>query len=159
MLQKRKNIAKIVIVFCISALIAFVAVAQADNRGWDGEHFEKNQQHNFKRIAKKLGLTDAQKAQTKAIFQGNKEVIKPIITALRSEQLILRSLINAETIDIEAIRTETTKISGIQAEMNINRAKVGAQFRAILTPEQLTILKTLHKRGPAKEGIITKPVE
>ena len=159
MLQKRKNMAKTVVVFCISALIALAAVAQADNRGWDGEHFEKNQQHNFKKIAKKLSLTDAQKTQAKTIFKDNKEVVKPIITSLRSEQVILRSLINADTIDVAAIRAETAKISGIQAEMNINRAKVGAQFRAILTPEQLTILKTLHNKEPHKGDMTTNPAE
>src|ERR1039457_2094976 len=132
--------------FCIAALTAFASIAQADSGGWGGEHGGNHQHHNFKKIAKKLGLTDAQKAQAKTIFQANKDVVKPIITSLHAEQKTLRALLHADTIDEAAIRAETAKISGIQADLNVNRAKVGAQFRAILTPDQLATLKTLKNR-------------
>ena len=55
-------------------------------------------------------------------------------------------VIHADTIDVAAIRAETSKISGIQADLNVNRANVVAKFRAILTPAQLAILKTMHKK-------------
>ena len=150
MLRKHKSMGKIVIMFCIAALTAFASIAHADEGGWGGEHWGKHQRHNFEKFAKKLGLTDAQKGQAKAIFQGNKDVVKPLFTSLRAERKILQALIHADTIDEAAIRAETAKIAGIQADLNVNRAKVGAQFRAILTPAQLVILKNMHQKCQKK---------
>lgn len=159
MLEKRKNMGKIVVLFCIAALTAFASIAQADDGGLGGEHCGKHPCHNFKKFGKKLGLTDAQKTQAKAIFQGNKDVVKPIITSLRTEQKMLQSLIHADTIDEAAIRAETAKIAGIQADLNVNRAKTGAQFRAILTPSQQMILKTLHEKNHKKDNAASAPTE
>jgi protein CpxP len=159
MLRKRKSMVKIVVMFCIVAVTAFASIAQADIGGWSGEHFGKHQRHDFKKFAEKLGLTDAQKALAKTIFQGNKEVVKPIFTSLHAERKNLQALIHADTIDEAAIRAETAKLAGIQADLNVNRAKVGAQFRAILTPAQLAILKTLHQKGQQKDDATTAPTE
>lgn len=150
MFKSRKSMARIAVMFCIAAITAFAGTAQADDGGWDGGHCGKHTQqmrHNFRKIAKKLGLTAAQKAQAKAIFQANKDVEKPIFASLHAERKNLQALIHADTIDEAAIRAETAKIAGIQADLNVNRAKIGAQFRAILTPDQLAILKTLHQKG------------
>jgi len=161
--------AKIVVFFCIAALTAFAGIAQAHERdgacgcehGGENYHhdFGKMHHHGFIKMEKKLGLTDAQKAQAKAIFQGNRDAVKPIITNLRAEENNLRALMHADTIDEAAIRAETLKIAGIQANLNINRAKVGAQFRAILTPAQRETLKTLHKKCPVKDNAAAAPAK
>jgi Spy/CpxP family protein refolding chaperone len=146
--------------FCVAALTSLASIALAHDGGFDGGHFGNQHQHNFKKLAHKLGLTDAQKAQAKTIFEGNKEVVKPIITNLRAEQKTLQALLHADTIDEAAIRAETAKIAGIQADLNVNRAKVGARFRAILTPAQLDILKTLHqKKCHKKDDAATTPTK
>ena len=159
MLRNRKSMGKIIVMFSIAALTAFAGIAQADTGACGGEQNGKHRQHNFKRIAKKLGLSDAQKAQVKAIFQANKEVMMPIYTNLHAERKNLQALLHADTVDEAAIRAETAKISGIQADLNVNRAKVGIQFRAILTPEQLVTLKSLHKKGHHKGDTTTAPAE
>jgi protein CpxP len=146
MLKNRKSMTRIVVMVCIAALTAFASMAQADGGEWGGEHCGNHQHHNFRKIARKLALTDAQKSQQKAIFQANKDVVKPIITSLQAEKKNLQALIHADTIDEAAIRAETAKIAGIQADLNVNRAKVGTQFRAILTPAQLVILKTMQQK-------------
>jgi len=156
MLKNRKGMSIILVMFCIAALTAFAGIAQAHEGEWGGEHCGcgdhqlhhggKHHRHNFKKFAKKLGLTDAQKAQAKAIFEGNKDVVKPLFTSLHAERKNLQTLIHADKTDEAAIRAETAKIAGIQADLNVNRAKVGAKFRAILTPAQLTILKTMHQK-------------
>jgi protein CpxP len=157
---KRKSMARIVVIACVTALTAFASIALADGGGWeDGAHCGKHHQHDFKKIAKKLGLTDAQKAQAKAIFQANKEVMKPIVTNLRAERKNLRALMHADTIDEAAIRAETARMAGIQADLNVNRAKVGAQFRAILTPSQLAALKALQQKHCQKDDATTTPAE
>ena len=157
MLKNRKSMMKLVVVFCIAALGAFAGIAQANDGGGCDWHGGKHQHHNFRKIAKKLGLTDAQKAQAKSIFQGNKEVVKPIFASLHAERKNLQALMHADTIDEAAIRTETAKIAGIQADLNVNRAKIGAQFRAILTPAQLVTLKSMHQKKCHKKDAATAP--
>ena len=150
MIKDHKSMAKIAVLFCITALTAFSGIAQANYGGCGGGHFGKHEHQDFKKIEKKLGLSDAQKAQAKTIFQGNREAMKSVFESIRTEQKNLQALIHAETIDETAIRAETAKIAGIQADLNVSRAKTGAQFRAILTPAQLVTLKTLHKKDHKK---------
>lgn len=166
-----RHLRTIVVMFCITALTAFASFAQAGTEGWGGgdghcgcgkqhdKHGGKHRHHNFKHMEKKLGLTDAQKAQAKTIFQGNRDVVKPLYTSLHAERKNLQTLIHADVIDEAAIRAETAKISGIQADLNVNRAKVGAQFRAILTPAQLTILKAQHQKCQSKGDKTTAPAK
>lgn len=157
MLKSRKGMVRIVVVFCLAALTAFAGIAQADGGGCGGEQVGRHRQHNFKKIAKRLGLSDAQKAQAKAIFQGNRDAMKPVFATLHAERKNLQTLLHADTIDEDAIRTQTAKIAGIQADLNVNRAKVGAQFRAILTPAQLATLKALNQKRCHKADTATAP--
>jgi Spy/CpxP family protein refolding chaperone len=141
-----------VVISYVATLTAFASIAYASDGGWNGEHSYKHQQHNFNKLANKLGLTAAQKTKAKMIFDANKEIVKPIITNLLAEQRILQKLIHNDTIDEAAIRTQTAKISGIQANLNVNKAKVNEQFRAILTPGQLATLKNiLHQKHQKKD--------
>src|SRR6185369_536793 len=142
--NKRRIMARVAVIFCITALTAFVGIANAHVEG--GEHGDRHQRHDFRKIAKKLKLTDAQKAQAKTIFQGSREVVKPIYASLRDERKNLHTLMHADSVDEAAIRAETARIAAIQADLNVNRAKAGAQFRAILTPSQLATLKTMHEK-------------
>ena len=101
---------------------------------------------------KKLGLTDAQKAQAKAIFKTDRTDVKSIFASLNRERKNLQALIHADTIDEAAIRAETLKIASIEADLHVNRAKMGVQFRAILTPEQLVTLKSLEQNHRPKHN-------
>jgi len=140
--------AGIAVIFCITALTAFAGIANAHVEG--GEHGGRHDRHDFRKIAKKLKLTDAQKAQAKTIFEENREAVKPIYTSLRDERKNLHNLMHADTVDEAAIRAETAKIAAIQADLNVNRAKVGVRFRAILTPSQLATLKTMREKRVEK---------
>jgi len=154
MTGNRKSMTKIIVLCCFAALSAFAGMAQANDGGCGGggQQFGKHQPHEFQKLEKKLGLSDEQKAKAKTIFQGNREAMKPVFESMHAERKVLQSLIKADTIDEAAIRAETAKIAGIQADLNVNRAKVGAQFRAILTPTQLAILKTMPRNGHKKHG-------
>ena len=142
---KGGSMARMVVVIGIIVVAACAGIAQARTGEWGGEGCGGHARGDFRKIARKLDLTDAQKAQAKTIFQANKEVVKPVLASLRAERTNLRALIHADTIDEAAIRAETAKIAGIQADLKVNRAKVGVQFRAILTPGQLATLKTLQQ--------------
>ena len=147
-----------VVALSMTVMIALTGIALAGGGegcfgpGGPGEHGGPGVHPNFKMMAKKLGLTDAQKTKAEAIFQGNKDVMKPIFDSLRTERETLQTLLHSDTVDEAAIRSETAKIAGIEADLNVNRAKMGVQFRAILTPEQLTTLKTIQKEKPHRGG-------
>lgn len=148
MLNSRKRMGKVMVFFCIAAMTAFASIAQAH----EGEGGCGGRGHHPGFIFKKLGLTDAQKAQAKAIFKANRAVVKPIFASMKTERKNLHALIHADTVDEAAIRAETAKIAGIQADLNVSRAKIGVQFRAILTPEQLATLKALKQKWQAKHN-------
>jgi Spy/CpxP family protein refolding chaperone len=152
----RKSFTGIVVALSMTVMIAFAGIALAGGgEGCDGSGGPgggPGGHLHFKMIAKKLGLTDAQKTNAKSIFQGNKDVMKPIFDSLRTERDALQTLLHADTVDEVAIRSQTAKIAGIEADLNVNRAKMGTQFRAILTPEQLTTLKTIQKEKPHMGG-------
>lgn len=131
---------RLALILSVVAMTAFSGFAQADDGGYKGNH-----RHFGKFIAKKLGLSDDQKNQAKAIFQNN-TTGKGLLTNLRAERKNLAALIHADSVDESAIRAESAKIASIQADLNVNRAKVDAQFRAILTPDQLATLKALKQK-------------
>jgi protein CpxP len=153
MKQKRGNIVRIATTLCTAAmLMTFSTVALAQGEGWGRHHGNRHHHHCFMKFEKRLGLTEAQKAQAKAIFQANREVVKPLIEGLRMERKNLHALMSADKIDEAAIHAETAKLAEIQADLNVNRAKVGAQFRALLTPEQLVKMKEFKGKGRHHRG-------
>ena len=154
MLNNRRNMARAFVVFCIAALTAVASIAQAGEGGCGGEG-----KHHRHFIGKKLGLTDAQKAQAKTIFTDNRATVKPLRESLRAEHKALQALIHADTVNEAAIRAESAKIAGIEADLNVNRANVGVKFRAILTPDQLATLKTLKTKWQSKGDVPVVPAQ
>ena len=102
------------------------------------------------RTLETLGLTDAQKQQVKDILKVNAPTVKPLIEKFVAERRQLRNLIQAEQIDETAIRAQTAKIALLEADMAINRAHVGQQIRAILTPEQRQKAAELFQKVDAR---------
>jgi len=122
------------------------AAAQAQGEHQHGCH--KGKEHRghrfFARLARKLALTDQQKAQVKAMFKENRAQAKPLFTSLMTERGVLRALIQSGTADEAAIRAQSAKVAGIQADLAVQRAKGARQFLALLTPDQQAKLKALQ---------------
>ncbi len=88
-----------------------------------------------------LGITDEQKAQVKAVLQQYQPTAGPLIKQLVTERRALRDLIHAATIDESAIRAQAAKVASLQADLDVQRAHVSHDIRALLTPEQLQKLQ------------------
>lgn len=144
----RVNMAKIAIISCVAGLMLLDGIAMADNVGSAGE-YGCVQDDYWVTLEKELGLSDAQTARARAIFEGNRDIVKPIIANLRAEKRYLHGLMRANTVDEASIRAETFSVAGIQADLNVNRAKVMSKFRTILTSAQLEILNTLLQKRDA----------
>jgi protein CpxP len=143
--------------FSVAALTSFSNIALANEGGWGGEHCCKHQewggehyQHHFQKLVEKLGLTAAQQAQAMAIFEANKPIVKPLKESLYAEKKNLHELMHTGKFDEAAIRAQSAKIATLYADLNVNKAKVCAAFRALLTPEQLATLKALHEEHKKK---------
>jgi len=104
----------------------------------------------FARIAKKLGLSDQQKTQARAIFQENRAQAKPTLVSLRSERHQLRNLIQSGSADEGAIRAQSAKVSALQADLAVQRAKGAKQLLALLTPDQQAKWQALRAQWEQK---------
>ena len=101
---------------------------------------QKEQRHGwghherFAEMAKKLALSDQQKAQMKEVFKKNQPQVKPIFAKLITEKREMRTLIQSGNADEAAIRAQAAKVAGVEADLAVQRAQMAKQFRAILTP-------------------------
>ena len=122
--------------------------APAQAQGEHQHHCHKGKQHRghrlFARLARKLSLTDQQKIQVKAIFKENRAQAKPTFVSLMTEKHQLRNLIQSGNADEAAIRAQSAKVSGLEANLAVQRANGAKQFMALLTPDQLTKLKAMQ---------------
>lgn len=101
-------------------------------------------------MAKRLGLSEQQKAQAKAIFQANRTQAQPLMASLRTERHQLRQLIHSGSADEAAIRAQSAKVASVQADLAVQRAKTAKQLMALLTPDQQAKLKELQAQREEK---------
>jgi protein CpxP len=117
---------------------------------------QKEKQHGwghherFAEMAKKLALSDQQKARMKEVFKKNQPQVKPIFAKLITEKREMRTLIQSGSADEAAIRAQAAKVAGVEADLAVQRAQMAKQFRAILTPEQVEKFKAIQKEKDAK---------
>ena len=100
----------------------------------------------LRRMADKLGLTDAQKAQMKTIAQSHKDEWKALAERARTARQALRAAETADTIDDAAIRQRTADLSAVQADVAVARAHARAEFMQVLTPDQKAQLENWKKK-------------
>ncbi len=93
-------------------------------------------------LAGYLGLTDAQKTQAKTILDNAKTAAQPIRTEMKAARAALEAAIVAGQ-PVDAPAEAVGKLFGQLAAV---RANAWEQFRAILTPAQLTKLNEFRAR-------------
>jgi len=151
-----KILTRVLVMFSVVAIAPFANIALANEGGGGGEHCCKHQwgaehyEHHFKKIVEKLGLTDAQQAQAKAIFEANKAIVAPLKEKLHAEKKTLHELMHADKYDEAALRAQSAKLAPIYTDLVVNKAKACSQFRAILTPAQVAALKALYEEHKKK---------
>jgi periplasmic protein CpxP/Spy len=97
-----------------------------------------------------VGVTDAQKAQVKAILRSYQPTAGPLIQQVVTERRALREQIRAQTIDEAAIRAQAAKVASLEADLAVERAHVAHDIRAVLTPEQIQKLKDMQIDADAR---------
>jgi len=104
----------------------------------------------FAELAGKLALSDQQQAQMKEVFKKNQPLVKPIVSKLISEKRELRTVVQSGSADEAAIRAQSAKVAGVEADLAVQRAQMAKQFRAILTSGQVEKFMAIQKERDAR---------
>lgn len=111
----------------------------------------------WRRIQAKLGLTDQQVTDLRALLQDRRSAARATVQALIEARRQLRTLWTQPTADPAAIQSVATQVKTLQNQLFDQRLQTRLAIRAKLTPEQWQQWMTLRQgrgrrwmhRGPA----------
>ena len=102
------------------------------------------------RMARELKLTEAQKAQVRAIFAEEREQTRPLQEMLEQGRRQLHEATMAATFDEAAVRAIAAGQAEARTELMVSHARTRSRINAILTPEQRTAAEKMapdRRRG------------
>lgn len=117
-----------------------------------GRHRGMGPGKRIDRMAKKLGLTEAQQEQVKAILTSEREKAAPLRQQLAENREKIRQAIEAEPFDEAAVRTLAESKNQTRVELDVSRARAKSRIFALLTPEQRELAKKLRPWGGGRHG-------
>ena len=103
-------------------------------------------------LGPRIGLTDAQKDQIKAIADTHKDDWKALADRSRAAHMAVDAAISADTIDEATIRQKSAEAAAVEADMAVARAHARAEVWQILTADQKTQLKTMQTEMKQRWG-------
>lgn len=112
-----------------------------------GKH-RYGQRPDMERLAKRLDLSEEQRAQTKAISNKYRDMKVDLRDRMRQNRSELRELTRQADFDESAIRRLAEKQGDLKAEMIVLRARQRADLGTILTGEQRARLQQMRVRKP-----------
>ena len=120
--------------------------------GFPGKHRGMGPGNRFARMAKKLGLTETQQEQVKAILESEREKAAPLLQQLAENREKIRKAIEAEHLDEAAVRTLAASQNETRVELVVSRARAKSEIFALLTPEQRESARKLRPWGEGRHG-------
>lgn len=130
----------------LSAVVGGMLLAQGPGMG--GRRMGMRGRASQELLAGFLGLTDAQKAQAKTIFENAKTAAQPIRTQMQEARKALNAAITAG----QPVDAAAAAVGNLFGQLTAIQAKAREQFRGILTPEQLTKLDQFRGRVRGRFG-------
>lgn len=103
-------------------------------------------------LARELELTNEQRQELKAIMQMHQPVLRPLLDQAQAERAALRDLIAVTPLDETALATEADRIAATHKEIVIASARLRADLRTILTPDQLAKLEGWRAHAKARDA-------
>jgi periplasmic protein CpxP/Spy len=100
-------------------------------------------------MAKKLNLTDDQKAQMKAVFEKEHPTIKPLMQQQRQIDLELRQYVEG-TFDQAKVQALAAQKAQIQAQLTVQETRIHNELYQLLTPDQQSQLKQMEAQHEAR---------
>ena len=145
-----KNIA-IVTSLCSALILAPASFAGHDGSNYQGgrdNSYHQMSEKKFAKLSRKLGLSESQQADIKALKSEEKtqmEVLKPAMKAFRAQ---VKTLMSAESFDEEAFVQLQASNQDVFAAMALIKAKSKFAMKSVLTEEQLATFRSMkHKRS------------
>jgi protein CpxP len=96
-----------------------------------------------------LGLTDQQKTQIKAIFEGHKTDFQGFAARMQPARQALQTAI-VKGADEATIRAKAADVATVEADLAVFRATVHTQVFAVLTPDQQAKATQLQQQAPQR---------
>jgi Spy/CpxP family protein refolding chaperone len=103
-------------------------------------------------LGPRIGLTDAQKDQIKAIADTHKDDWKALADRSRTAHMAIEAAISADTIDEATIRQKSAETAAVEADIAVARAHARAEVWQILTADQKAQLKTMQAEMKQQKG-------
>ena len=110
---------------------------------------QNRQGRGIERMSTVLGLTDAQKAQAKAIFDAEHQAAQPLFKQIRTLRQSLHSAATGGGGDVDQLSSQLGTLTG---QLSAIHTKSMAQFYAMLTPDQQTKAQALFQRMGGRRG-------
>ena len=127
----------------MAAGLMFAQQAPAVQQG--GNHIPRQGNHMMfrQRMAQRLNLTDAQKAQAKSIFQATRQSTLAVRNDLKANREALAAAVKAnDTAQIEKLSRKQGELVG---KLTVARTEAMAKFYQTLTPEQRAKVDQIHQ--------------
>jgi Spy/CpxP family protein refolding chaperone len=103
-------------------------------------------------LGPRLGLTDAQQDQIKAIAAAHKAEWKALADRGRTAHLALDEAIGADTVNEALIRQKSADAAAVDADVAVARAHAHTEVFQILTADQKAQLKTMQAQMKQRMG-------
>jgi len=133
---------KTLAVALVLAVMAAIAVSQTVRRA----HMHRHGMFGGPMLGlymHQLDLTDAQKAQVKAIVAKEKPALQPLMLQMAQGHARLRNQVINSAFDEAKVRDLASQQSQTMTELVVQYARIGSEMVQVLTPEQKTKLTAL----------------
>lgn len=97
----------------------------------------------LERLARDLNLSAEQQTRARAVREKFKPQVQALMEKMRPLHDQLRALLEAERVDLAAVKAKLTEISAAQVEMRLLHIQERLEFQSLLTAEQKTKLRAL----------------
>lgn len=145
-----KKFAAAIAVTALGAAVAFAAPQQEGGKAWGHGHGRHMHGVFSKRLAEKLNLTDAQKAQVKDIMKASRQENKAFFQQAHAD---MKSFFEAkkagDTAKMDALKPT---IQSERAQMKALRAAQETKIASVLTPDQNAQWQQLKAQRAAKRA-------
>jgi Spy/CpxP family protein refolding chaperone len=100
---------------------------------------------------RRLGLTDVQRDQVRAIFESHREETRALGERASTARQALHAAVTADNFEEGTIRARSSELGAVETELAIARARVHGEIVGILTASQKAELKKLEEERAKRQ--------
>jgi Spy/CpxP family protein refolding chaperone len=101
----------------------------------------------LKRLADKLDLSADQRQAVRQILVSDKDTLKSLLERVHTARVDLRTAIRADQPSETAVRAASAKVADAEADMAVERMKLYAKIRPVLTDAQRAKISELEQQA------------